>query len=140
LIVEGELLIGPVNTVAHEGDTVQLNCSSSLSPTTVAWRFIRRPLTKYVTIFGHSQDGKGIFYEGYGGGKFEIRNQDGQFQNLIIRNVTFADAGTFRCIDQEGFAYQEGASSIGRWGDANLVIVGAYTVQLIVDYVSIITI
>jgi len=123
LIVEGELLSGPVDTLARDGDTVQLNCSSSMSPTTVMWKRIR-PITMTPTIFGASSDKKGVIYEHYQGGRFEVRNQGAQYQNLIIRNVTFTDAGTYRCIDQEGLAYEKGASSIGRWGDANLLILG----------------
>jgi len=125
LIFEGELLSGPVNTVSLEGDTVQLNCSSSLSPMTVMWKHVL-PRTDTPTIFGPSLDRKGVIYEHYQGGRFEVRNQDVRFQNLIIRNVTLSDAGTYRCIDSEGLAYGEGLSSYGRWANANLTVIGGY--------------
>ena len=112
--VKCKLLIGPVDTVCREGQTIQLNCSTDLS-VPVNWDFINT--TGHLrTVFGRI----GIILPTFRA-RFNVTKKDGGFYNLIINNCSYSDAGRYRCIDDQGLGFG-GWKNEDLWAEVNLVI------------------
>jgi len=102
--------------VVNGQSSVQLNCTSDIPlPDLVDWHF--RPAGHIV--FDNIVHMRFLIDKYIESKKFEfLRTIDG-VQNLIIRNVTFSDAGTYRCWDDGGLGTADYAL-------AELVVVGEH--------------
>jgi len=61
--------------------------------------------------------------------KFTVRRQDAIFLNLIIRNTSLTDAGSYTCIDDDGQSHGPGLA-FGQWASANLNVIGTVYIYL----------
>ena len=116
--VKYRLITEPVDTVSGEGQTAQFNCSTSLS-VHVNWDFVNTTGSRR-TIFGRS----GIIMPHFKP-RFNVTREDGGHYNLVIRNVSFSDAGRYFCIDEQGFGFG-GWANEGLWATADLIVIGKY--------------
>ena len=119
LIVRGHLLSGPLSSVARQGDTVQFNCSTNLTAV-IKLTLTRSGTSDIRTIFEPTSDKNGAVLPSFAKtNRFTVIKEAGGFQNLVIRNISYTDAGSYKCIDDDGFGL-----SNGQWAAADLVVIG----------------
>ena len=108
------LISHPQDTVDVIGRTVTLKCSSNLSEP-VWWTMTKPQSINDVVIY----PGPDIVDN-----RIRVDKTD-RYQNLIIQNISFDDAGQYKCIDDNGFGLDK-----GHWASAELTIIGLTSTNL----------
>jgi hypothetical protein len=83
--------VGPANTAALTGSSVQLNCSATVTRSDLAWSYLNATTSSYVRIY---QYGEGII-SGFGD-RYDISINENEY-NLIVKEVNPSVATKYEC-------------------------------------------
>ena len=115
-ISDAKLILIPRDTEVKINDSTYVNCSTSIQADLVQWRHGNNLVYTGIDIL-----------EPYNDGRFSVEiNASTGASNLVIRSVQPSDAGTYECLEDEGF---------GEKRTAELIVLGTFTSCLILQLI-----